>query len=183
MHRSFLGFFIDVLFDFTYETNIYEAFVFYFLYVFFGYYISGVSIYLVAILPFSHFVMVLLTPFIFYTFVAVRIRLKKDLKDRDSFYLVLFTIFITLFIPLILGMQLGLGAFIIWFFPGLILGPVPAAILTMKEDCSLSKMFQKLDKEKLIKARELEKRILLESEAVRKAEEIKNNESNEEDGK
>lgn len=180
MHRSFLEIFIDVLFDFTYKTNFYEAIIFYFFYAIFGFLISIVSIVLVAVFPILHNIFVLLTPFIFYTFVSVRIRLKKDLKDHDSFYLVLFTIFITLFIPLILGMQLGLCIFSLWFLPAIALGPIPAAILTTYEDYSLSKMFQKFDKEKIIKERELEKRLLIERETIRKAEELKNNKNDDE---
>lgn len=192
MHRSFLGFFIDVLFDFTYETNIYEAFVFYFFYVFFGYFISGASIYIVAILPFSHFILVLLAPFIFYTFVSVSIIIKKNLKDRYSIYLICYTIALTLFMPLCLAwfslvwsnpfsanfIQECSMAFRVCFFPELALGCIPVAILTMREDQSLKETIEKLEQEKLENERKIEKQLLTEQAIASKIEEIKKHVNN-----
>lgn len=178
------------LFDLSYERNLDETIVFYFFYIILGAYIAGIFRFYID--AFSSKLCVILTfcvPFVFYTLVAVSIVLKKNLKDRHSISLVGCTIALTLFMPLVLALfsyvwsnflhasfiqECGM-AFRVCFFSGLILGFIPVAILSTKEDCSLNKFIQEMEQEKLEQERKIEKQLLTERAIARKIEELKNN--------
>lgn len=175
------------LFNLSYDRNFDEALVFYFFYVIFGYYITGVLTCFIDPHPslYNYAILVLLVPFIFYTFISIRISSKKNLKDRGSFSFILSAIVLTLFIPLFLGISssfifqenLGdaiLGAFTLWLFPGLAFGCIPAAILTTKEDYSLINAIRIMEREKLMHEKKIEKLLLIERE-IRKTKERQNN--------
>lgn len=175
------------LFDLSYERNLDEALVFYFFYIIFVYYITGLLTYFVDTYPFvyKYGAWMFFTPFIFYTFISIYIVLKKNLKDNGSMCLIFYTITLTLFIPVILGcyfvcshfvnggFKIALKvAFFIWFYPGLAFGGIPATILSTKEDYSLSKEIQKIEQEKLENERWVEKQLLTEHVITSKIEEI-----------
>lgn len=148
------------LFDLRYERDIEDAFVFYFCYVVFAFFIAvflNSNDNLPGLYDIGPF-LVLLVPFIFYTFLSISIFSKKNLKDTGSICLVLSTITLTLVIPICLGFfvapHYGLNqgiewAFMVWFFPGLLSGCIPVTFLTGKEDDSLLKRVRKLEKEDL----------------------------------
>lgn len=189
------------LFNLSYERNLEEAFAFYFSYVIFAFFISGVfyslanffyflssyfsgtiSVILTYGLPFLTFFI----PFLFYTCLSIVIFLKKRLQDRSSVYLVIYTILITFLIPFVLGLCFGFGflgydkgfkygiagMFIDFFFPNLLFGCIPITILSTKEDRSLTKEIQKMEQEKLEHERKIERQLLTERAIASKIEEI-----------
>lgn len=149
------------LFDLRYERDIEDAFVFYFCYVVFAFFIAVLLNSHIDTIPGLYDIgplLVLLVPFIFYSSLSIGIFYKKNLKANENSYLVLFTIVLTLLIPIGVGFfvapHYGLNegiewAFMIWFFPGLLLGCIPVTFLTGKEDDSLLKQVRKLEKEDL----------------------------------
>lgn len=196
------------LFDLSYERNLEEALVFYFFYLAFAFFIAGIfystanffyflssyfSGYPSAILTYYVPFLTFFTPFIFYTVLSFVIVLKKRLKDRYSLHLIAYTVLITFLIPLSLGVCFGFGflgydkgfqygiagTFIDFFFPELIIGCIPLAILTTKEDRSLSKIIKQMEQEKLEHEKWIEKQLLIERAIRLKQEEIKNTKNDE----
>lgn len=198
---------LKYIFDLSYDRNLDEAKVFYFCYVIFAFFIAGlfyssanffyylsgffsgdISTVLTFYVPFLTF----FVPFFFYTFLSISIIFKKKLKDRRSLYLVIYTILITFIIPLVLGICFGFGfldytkgfrygiagTFIDFFFPSLIFGCIPSAILATKEDCSLIKQVQEMEKERLQQELKIEKLLLIERAITNRVTETKNHEDN-----
>jgi hypothetical protein len=167
------------IFDLSYVRNYEEALAFYFCYFIFGYYVCGL-VFLVA--DFFRFipliVLLFLTPFIFYTSIAVSTVLKKNLRNPNSYCLVLYIVLISLFTPILLmllsmllfGVSINnikdfgfayIGGLMIWFFPTLALAGIPVAILSTKEDFSINRIIKKIDKEEISVARAFEKEFLI----------------------
>lgn len=184
------------LFNLSYERSLDEAKVFYFVYFLFACFIAGMFRFFNGILlPKMQFILTFCTPFIFYTLISVNIILKKKLKDRSSFYCLFCTVALTLFAPLCFAwasfiwsnflhasfiQECGM-AFRVCFFSGLILGCIPVAILTTKEDYSLNKFIQEMEQEKLEQERKIEKLLLTERAIASKLEEIKKHVNNAEE--
>ena len=179
---------LEYLFDLSYERNLDEAKVFYFVYVFFACLIAGIfRFYTDIFLTEIRFVLTFCSPLIFYTLISINIVLKKRLKDRISIYFTFCTVAITLLFPLCFALGsfiwsnfLNAGfiqecgmAFRICFFPSLILGCIPVTLLTMKEDNSLKKEIQKMEQEKLEHEQWIEKQLLTERAIASKIVEIK----------
>lgn len=182
------------LFDLRYERNIYEAVVFYFSYTLFAFFIAGcLRFYTYIFSTKIHLILTFTAPFIFYTFVAISIILRKNLKDTSSIYLVFYTVTLTLFIPLCFAwisliwsnpfgatflQECGM-AFRVCFLFELILGGIPSVFLTTKENHSLDQEIQQMEQEKLEQAIKVEKQLLLERTRRIEQEELKNIDNNE----
>lgn len=178
------------LFDLRYERDIEDAFVFYFCYVVFAFFIAGLLNSHIDTLPGLYDIgpfLVLLVPFIFYTSLSIGIFYQKNLKDKGSIYLLLSTIALTLLIPVGLGfcavnfyrIKGGFeGAFMIWFFPALLLGCIPVTFLTGKEDNSLLKQVRKLEREDLHQEIDIKRRRLIKRVISKNADEISDNQNN-----
>lgn len=182
------------LFDLRYERNLEEAFVFYFFYTLFAFFFAGcLRFYTYVFSTKIHLTLAFTAPFIFYTFIAISIFLRKNLKDISSIYLVFYTIVLTLFIPLGFAwvsfvwsnpfsanflQECGM-AFRVCFLFELILGGIPSTFLSTKEDCSLNKEIQKMEQEKLEHEQWIEKQLLTERAIASKLETIRKQENNE----
>lgn len=196
------------LFDLTYERDLYESFVFYFVYFVFAFSIAGVFYSSTNLLYFiSHYfsgftatfltyyipTLTFLTPSILYLFLSIAIFKKKKLRDRNSFLLLIISILVN-FAPLFLAIYtficnyghtksllfiIGL-AFVFFFMPILIVGGIPATILSTKEDLSLSKEIQQMEQEKLEHENWIEEQLLTERAITSKLEEKKQTNDNEE---
>src|SRR5574344_1110924 len=187
------------IFDLSFERNLEEALVFYFCYIVFCYYIVGLCFCLSKIF-YSDFLYLLLyiTPFIFYTFLSIYIIFKKSIRDFGSICLAVYSIVITLFTPIVLLFFLEylvkfkdmtrhdilwglLCTFFICLFPSITLGGIPVAILTTKEDHSIKNEIKKMEKEKLEHEQRIEKQLLTERVNRSKLEEIKKQLTNNEE--
>ena len=176
------------LFDLSYERSFEEAFVFYFVCTIFAFFFAGLLRIYTYIFPIKiHLILTYTAPFIFYTFIAISIVLRKNLKDTSSIYLIFYTITLTLFTPLCFAwislvwsnpfgatflQECGM-AFRVLFLLELMFGCIPLALLTTKEDCSLRKQIQEMEQDKLEHEIKLEKQLLTERAIASKIEEIK----------
>lgn len=182
------------LFNLSYGRGYEEALVFYACYFVFGYFIAGI---LMACADFFSPINLSLTnlffaligffPFIFYTSLATAIIIKKKLNWNMGIRFLFGVFILTFFIPIISGICaqiifpiegfkfqfVNFGAFFELFFQSLALGGIPVAILTIKDDCSLKKEIQKMEKEKLEHERYVEKQLLNEQAIRIKEEELK----------
>lgn len=176
------------LFDLSYERDIHEAKIFYFVYFLLACFLAATFRFSAdSLLPQIQFVLTFGMPFIFYTLISASIIFKKELKDFRSLCLMFYTISLTLMAPLCLAwasfmwsnflhasfiQECGM-AFRICFFPSLVLGCIPVAFLSMKEDHSLSKEIQQIEQENFEREKRIEKQLLTERTNKSKLEEIK----------
>lgn len=120
MLENLLESLINILFDFSYERDIQEALVFYFVYLIFEYYfLIGIGFLGAGSHKNIDFICLLSAiPFIFCVGLSVCFMLKKNLKDPFSIFLVVLTLFLTIVFPNIIGFLIGL---------------IPVTILSTKE--------------------------------------------------
>lgn len=188
------------LFDLSYDRDLYEAIVFYFVYFFLSYFFAGLLYNYLDILygineflAITCFILFLFSPLIFYTFISITIVLKKNLKDASSYRLVFYTIIIALFPSICITILLlnsiknfQLSAIMFGFFWtsekflffSLVFCGIPAAILTTKEDYSLKKEIEQMEREKLEHENWIEEQLLTERAITSKLEVIKKHVNN-----
>lgn len=156
-----------LLFDFKYERDIREAFVFYYFHLIFeGYICLGLGFYCYNHgVDFYLFIkLLIITPFLFCVALSVCFMFNKNLKDPFSIFLVALTVYLTLIFPNIIGFYIGL---------------IPVTILSTREDNSKITQVQKMEKEQLEHDIEIERQLLIERTMAKKAERLKKNESEE----
>lgn len=176
------------IFDLSYERNFEESIIFYFSYVLFALYLWILAIcfffFLVQdemlrgalIMVFTPFV-----PFVFYTYVAVRLCIRKNRKNRDNIIFVVSTVLLTLGIPGVTGNVLGavlspvkpeftiftvigglISGVLLFFISELFLGAIPLAILSTRECFKDQKIMRKMDQERIKQEIKVEKMLLFE---------------------
>lgn len=161
------------LFDPSFQRDFDEAVVFYYYYILLGFYTMCMIGILIDTFSdfYSYGFWVLLTPLFFFPGLSFFISLKKELKDREGTYLIIFTIILTLMSLLLLRIPV-VGLFL-WFFVGFFFSCAPVALLSMREDDSLKKLVHKMEQENLARARRVEKLLLDEQITSVKQNELK----------
>ena len=174
------------LFDLSSERDAQEAVVFYFFYLIIVYFISGLLNSLTnflfdinTTLTKFFFYLIGFIPFFFYMLISIAIIIKKRLQLRSGISYLVFCSIATFLMPLFIGISFGfgflgydggmqtgiLGTFMESFFLNLAIGGVPVAILTTKENHSLSKEIQQMEQEKIEHEQWIEKQLLIERTA------------------
>lgn len=181
------------IFDFSYERNFEESVIFYFCYVLFALYL-----WILAVCFFFFFVqdemlrgalIMIFTPFVpfvFYTYVAISLCIKKNCKNRDNIIYVVSTVLLTLVIPGLMGNVLGavlspvkpeftiftvigglISGVLLFFISELFLGAIPLAILSTRECFKDQKIMRKMDQERIKQEKKVEKMLLFEQLSVK----------------